>query len=113
VVSVTHEMTNARLAEITRQEVVRYAGNAHQARLFPILDDTSQTYAVVIIEDDPAARPAWVVVMARVVGDKILIEEDASLDKPLVDALVVNGGIPREQIVLAYAGETLASYPSG
>jgi XisI protein len=107
VVSVTQEMTNARLAEMTRQEVARCAGNAHQARLFPIFDDANQTYAVVIIEDDASARPAWVVVLARVVGDKIVIEEDTALDKPLVDALVVNGGIPREQIVLAYAGETL------
>ncbi len=93
------------LAQITRQEVERYAGNAHQARLFPVLDDHHQTYAVVIIPDDPAERPAWVIVMARVIGDKIVVEEDRSLNKPLVDALLHNAGVPREQIVLVYAGE--------
>jgi hypothetical protein len=77
------------------------------AKLFPILDDARQTYAVIIIEDDPAARPAYVVVMARVMGDKVIIDEDRSFDKPLVDALIHNGGIPREQIILAYAGEKL------
>lgn len=96
------------LAEITRREVSFYAGNAFQARLFPVFDDARQTYAVIIIEDDPAMRPAWVVVMARVEADKVIIEEDTSLDKPLVDALTANGGIPREQIVLAYAGESTA-----
>src|SRR5262245_15396554 len=102
-------MLATQLAEITRREIARYAGNANQARLFPILDDTHQTYAVIIIEDDPAARPAWVVVMARVVENLIVIEEDTSVDKPLVDALTTNGNVPREQIVLAYAGESLPS----
>jgi hypothetical protein len=105
---ITNElMTDTRLAEVARREVSRYAGQSPDARLFPILDDHHQYYAVVIVEDDPAMRPAWVVVMARVVGDKIIIEEDCSLDKPLYEALIHNGGVPREQIVLAYAGEKL------
>jgi hypothetical protein len=37
------------------------------------------------------------------VNDQIIIERDIN-NKPLVDALVQNG-IPREQIILAYAGE--------
>jgi hypothetical protein len=40
------------------------------------------------------------------VGDYVVIEED-STDKPLVDALMVNGDVPREKIVLAYRGEVL------
>jgi hypothetical protein len=46
-----------------------------------------------------------VMVLARVVGDKVVIEEDAT-DKKLIDALLQRG-IPRTQIVLAYAGEPL------
>jgi XisI protein len=99
-------METAALADITSREVQQYAGFSDFAKLYPILDDKSQTYAVVIIEDDPAARPASVVVMARVVGDHIIIDEDTT-DKPLVDALMVNGGVPRQQIVLAYRGESL------
>lgn len=95
------------LVDVTRREVARYAGYSPLAHLFPVLDDERQTYAVIIIEDDPQARPAYAVVMARVVNDNIIIEEDRSFDKPLHEALMVNGGIPREQIILAYAGETV------
>jgi hypothetical protein len=42
--------------------------------------------------------------IARVVGTHIVIDHDAN-NKPLVDALV-QAGVPRSQIVLAYAGET-------
>lgn len=90
------------LAEITKREVRLYAATSDDALFRPILDDTNQTYAVVVFERDPSLRPAWVLVMARVEGDRIIIEEDATLEKHLVDALVVNGGIPREKIVLAY-----------
>jgi XisI protein len=92
------------LLDAVRTEVKRYAGYSPIARLFPLLDDASRTYAVIIIEDDPAARPASVIVMARVVDEKIIIEEDTT-DKPLYDALMFNAHIPREQIILAYAGE--------
>jgi vancomycin permeability regulator SanA len=44
-------------------------------------------------------------VMARVVGDKVIIDEDTT-DRPLWKELVA-AGIPREQIILTYAGETL------
>jgi hypothetical protein len=43
--------------------------------------------------------------IVRLEGDTIIIERDIN-DKALVGALV-QAGIPREQIVLAYAGETL------
>lgn len=45
--------------------------------------------------------------VARVVNDHIVIDHDVN-DKPLVDALV-SAGIPRQQIVLAYAGESLGA----
>ena len=90
------------LAEITKREVRLYAATSDDAVFYPILDDTNLTYAVVVLEHDPSLRPAWVLVMARVDGDRIIIEEDATLEKHLVDALALNGGIPREKIVLAY-----------
>ncbi|HXT38022.1 MAG TPA: element excision factor XisI family protein [Chloroflexota bacterium] len=40
----------------------------------------------------------------RLVGEHIVIEHDLN-DRPLVDALVAVG-VPREKIVLAYAGES-------
>lgn len=37
-------------------------------------------------------------------GDKVIIERDVN-DRPLVDVLIA-AGIPRDRIVLAYAGES-------
>ncbi|MEO8608498.1 MAG: element excision factor XisI family protein [Chloroflexota bacterium] len=104
-VSLIHEPTTQALAEILKREVQLYAATSDTATFSPILDDTHQVYSVVVIENDPALRPAWVLVMARVVGDKIIIDEDSTLEKHLVDALMVNGGVPRANIVLAYKGE--------
>lgn len=50
-------------------------------------------------------HPPQIMVMAHVEGDTVIIDEDLT-DRPLVDALV-RAGIPREKIVLAYAGEPL------
>lgn len=97
-----------RLAQITREEVRKYAGSGRGAglSLFALLDDERQNYGVVAI-DFPRAEEnyAGVVVMARIVGDQIVIEEDAT-DKPLLDALLQQG-IPRQQIILAYRGEPI------
>lgn len=46
---------------------------------------------------------AGIVVMARVVGSIVIIDEDTT-DRPLYKELM-RAGIPREQIILAYAGE--------
>jgi hypothetical protein len=97
------EMT---LAEITRREVDLYVATSDTSRFYPVLDDENHNYAVVVVENDRSQEPAWLVMLARVVGDFVVIEEDRT-DKPLVDALMVNGGVPRDKIVLAYRGESL------
>jgi hypothetical protein len=94
------------LADITREEVKKYAGISFTAKIYPVLDDKNQIYTTITIDNDPNLRPALPIVMAQVVDDKVIILEDTTIDKPLVDALV-QAGVPREQIVLAYAGETL------
>ena len=43
--------------------------------------------------------------IVRIIAEKIVIEEDRNSD-PLYEALV-QAGIPREQIILAYAGESI------
>lgn len=48
-------------------------------------------------------RSSQIVVLARVVDDLVIIEVD-NTNKPLIDALEQRG-VPRSQIVLAYAGE--------
>jgi uncharacterized protein with ACT and thioredoxin-like domain len=94
-----------RLKEIVRTEVKKYAGtgNGINVKLFPVLDDENLIYAVNAVDYPTRDEIASVVVMARIVGDKVIIEEDAT-DKKLVDALLQQG-IPRDKIILAYAGE--------
>ncbi len=95
------------LQEIVRQEVGLYAGNTHEAKLYPVFDEVHRLYMVVIVPEKDAERPAWVLVMAQVIEDYVVILEESAIDKPLVEALMKNGGIPREKIILAYAGEKL------
>jgi hypothetical protein len=69
------------------------------------LDDEQGYYAVTSVGYPKRKYPMGVIVMARVQGDYIIIEEDRT-DKLLVDALLQHG-IPREKIILAYTGESL------
>ncbi len=95
------------LADVVQHEVELYnEGKAVGADTFALSDIQRQNYAVIAVPHNYIDRPAWVVVMARVVGEYVVIDEDTT-DKPLVDALMINGGIAREKIILAYAGETL------
>jgi hypothetical protein len=95
-----------KLVEITRQEVEKYAGVSDEATAYPILDNEHQIYAVNAIRNEPGKDHAWLIVQARVVEDKVIVDEDNVLDKNLVYALI-QARIPREQIVLAYTGEKI------
>lgn len=101
--------TSVDVCTIVRREVDRYAGHSVGCKLYAVLDDEHLTYGVICVPDDSMDRPAWVVVLAHVVGDSIVIDEDTT-DNSLVDALMINGGIPREKIILAYTGETLPEH---
>ena len=95
------------IRRIVRTEVRKYAGSGRglNVRLFPILDDENATYTVSAIAHPRHEELADVVVLARIVKDIVVIEEDMT-DKKLVDALI-QAGIKREQICLAYAGDDL------
>ncbi|MFN8371999.1 MAG: element excision factor XisI family protein [Anaerolineae bacterium] len=94
-----------RLAQIVKEEVEKYAGTGEgiNLRLFPISDDERKIYAVNAVDYPARSDSYFAVVMARVVGSYVIVEEDVT-DKPLLDALLQRG-IPRENIVLAYQGE--------
>lgn len=95
------------LKSIVREEVAKYAGSGRGANiiLFPSLDDEHEVYNVVAVDYPVRHEVALVMVLARLVGDKVVIEEDTT-NKPLVDALLQRG-VPRERIVLAYQGEPI------
>lgn len=104
---IQEQIMSAPLVDVTRREVDLYAGNAFNATLYAIADEKKHIYTVISIPNHPRPFPAGIVVMARVVGNYVIIEEDRTLDKPLVDALMINGGVPREKSLLAYTGEKL------
>lgn len=91
---------------VTRAEVEKYEGVSFTSKAYTLFDDEKKLYAVVSVPHLPRPWPSRIIVMAQVVGDKVVIIEDIT-DKPLVNALMHNAGIPREQIVLAYQGETM------
>jgi hypothetical protein len=95
----------AGLTTIVRQEVEKYAGNGrgYQLRLYSISDELKQRYTVVSVDTSPKQRGSAIVVLARVSGNMVIIEHDTT-NKPLLNALIQQG-IPRQQIVLAYQGE--------
>src|SRR5258706_15855537 len=88
------------LADVTRREVERYVGYSDESNLYFLADDKQLAYAVVDVPNMPRTYSTEIVVMARVVGDYVVIDEDTT-DKPLVDALIINAGLPREKSILA------------
>lgn len=93
------------LTETVRREVDKYAGRALNGNMYSVLDDEHRTYTVLAVQLPRGSQVVRAVVMARIEGDKVIIEEDRT-NKPLVEALE-QAGIPREKIVLAYAGEAV------
>ncbi len=94
------------LPTIVQREVEDYArGGSWKAVTYPISDVARQSYTVIVVPDYPRSYKSTIAVAARVVGDKVVIEEDIT-DRPLWEELV-RAGIPRTQIICTYAGEKL------
>jgi hypothetical protein len=91
------------LAQTVRNVVQDYSGLSIGSTTYAVNDDEQQMYTVVIVPDHPRRFKARVMVMARVVDDKVIIDEDTT-DRPLVSELL-QAGIRREKIVLAYLPE--------
>lgn len=96
------------LGEILRREVAQYAGHSYTADTYKVHDVNRHIYMVVRVPHNRVddAHPD-ILIMARISGGKIVIEEDTMPDKPLYQSLIVNAGIPRDGIILAYDGESL------
>lgn len=84
-----------------------YAGEGLNSYAY-LMNNADNTAFAVIASASVRGKPVVNTgVLARVENDMIIIERDMN-DKQVVDALVQNG-IPRNKIILAYAGETLAT----
>lgn len=91
------------LAQVVRREVEKYAASSLNSRSYAALDDQRQVYIAMSVIDISNPDRASPIVMARVDNNYVIIGTDWT-NKPLVDALV-QAGIPRSQIILAYEGE--------
>src|SRR5258708_37495064 len=91
------------LSAIVRHEVEAYVSPSPNATLYFMENKIDRLYATVSIPH--RHEQARVVVMARVAGDRVIIEEDIT-DRPLLGALQ-HPGIPREHLILAYLGEAI------
>jgi hypothetical protein len=99
----------ADLIAIVQREVEDYELPVLLGTSYAISDTARQRYAVLVVPDSSRKFNAGITVIARVVDDKVIIDEDTT-DRPLWKELV-RAGIPREQIILAYAGEEAPTQP--
>ncbi|MBA3873733.1 MAG: XisI protein [Anaerolineae bacterium] len=94
------------LTHIVQHEVEGYAGAMLKGKSYTVVNTQENVFAVVDVPDHfPRKFPVSIAVMARIVGDLVVIDEDTT-DRPLVNELT-RAGIPREQIVCTYIGESL------
>jgi len=93
------------LQEILEQAVRGYAGKGLNGVSYFVQSDDKIVMSVLAVAKARDAHIADASIIARLAGDCIIVEQDKT-NKPLVDALV-QAGVPRAKIILAYAGETL------
>lgn len=93
------------LSDKVRETVFRYAASGFSHQAFPVVNEDKHLYAVLAIDTPVRKHPAAIVVSARIQNDLVIIDEDIT-DRPLIDALIENG-IPREKIILAYLGDSI------
>ena len=82
-----------------------YAGKAWNGYSYLTSSEDYQVFTVVSIAQVRDKHIVDADLIVRLLDTRIIIERDVN-DKILADALM-QAGIPREQIVLAYAGETV------
>lgn len=94
-----------RLRAILEDTLSSYAGEALNGHLYLTKSNEDALFSIMSIAKVRNETIIETGIVARIIADTIIIEEDIN-NKPLVDALVQNG-IDRQQIVLAYAGEAI------
>lgn len=82
-----------------------YAGQDLNGYSYLTRSDDGQIFTVVSVGTLREQHFAATNLVARIVKSRIVIDHDVN-DRPLVDALI-QAGIPRRQIVLSYAGESV------
>ena len=89
---------------VLRQGIEDYVRDQDDSNAYWLEDIAHHLLAVLVVPKDKPQQSLTILV-ARIEDDMVIIETDLT-DKPLFQALE-QAGVPREQIVLAYAGETV------
>jgi hypothetical protein len=89
------------LTETVRAAMMGYARKGLNSHSYLTHSDDNMILSVVTVPKGKSG--SFVSLLVRVFGGTVIIERDQN-DKPLVDALV-QAGVPRSRIILAYAGE--------
>lgn len=85
------------------REIEAYTGEALNGYVF-LTNNLEQTrFVLTAVGTVRGKRIVNTALVVQIIGEKIIIEQDTN-SKPLVDALL-QIGVPRSQIILAYAGE--------
>jgi len=93
------------IQEIVRREVAAYAKPPVHGDSFLSISEDGQSFSVIDIYVEAGERCVDAGLVVRLFDQLVVIERDMN-DKPLVDVLM-QAGIPRSQIILAYAGESV------
>lgn len=94
-----------KIKDILIETLKGYTGRALVGASYLTRSEDDRFFTVTTVADNGEKRVVNHSLTVRLINDLIIIEEDIN-NKPLVDALVQNG-INRQQIVLAYAGEAI------
>ncbi len=91
------------LKQTVREVVAGYAGKVLNGYSFLTHTDDGSVFTVFDVARLNGRHISGVSLVVRIVDDIVIVERDQN-DKLVVDALV-QASIPREKIILAYAGE--------
>ena len=93
------------MKEIVNQVVAGYAGRGLNGVSYLTRSDDRSVFTVTDFARVRGEHISGISLVVRIVDDLIIVERDQN-DKIVKDALV-QAGIPREKIILAYAGEAI------
>lgn len=96
-------MDTLTLKQALKQVLHQYTGEALNGYSYLTSDPDGQVFASVTVGRSKGKEYSFVDLVIRLVADTVVIDKDANSD-PLYEALL-QAGVPREQIILAYAGE--------
>ena len=92
-----------KITQILKNALAKYEGEALNGYSYLTESLVHQMFTIVSVGEYKGKQITFTDLVVKIVGNKIVIIEDRNSD-PFYEELL-EAGIPREQIILAYAGE--------